>query len=131
MCKLDFLFYLHLMRMQLFLTCKIFIFINFCASSTFLIWFCFYFFYLYTSLFYQINGIFFIDLNLVACDFLKLDWFKTINSYAGFSINIFSLRMSVVSVKTLEYWICFKSNLDYVELLCFLTWIMTQIVICC
>ena len=48
------------------------------------------------------NGILFIDFNLVACDFLKFDWCKMLNGYADFSFNIFSLRMTVVSVETLE-----------------------------
>ena len=48
------------------------------------------------------NGILFIDFKLVACDFLKFDWCKMLNGYADFSFNIFSLRMTVVSVKTLQ-----------------------------
>ena len=47
------------------------------------------------------NGISFIDFNLVACDFLKFDWCKMLNGYVDFSFKIF-LRMPVVSVKTLE-----------------------------
>ena len=30
------------------------------------------------------NGILFIDFNLVACDFLKFDWFKMLNGYQIF-----------------------------------------------
>ena len=48
------------------------------------------------------NGILFIDVNLAACDFLKFDWCKMLNGYADFSFNIFSLRMTVESVETLE-----------------------------
>ena len=48
------------------------------------------------------NGILFIDFNLVACDFLKFDWCKMLNGYVDFSFNIFSLRMTVVSVETLK-----------------------------
>ena len=54
------------------------------------------------------NGILFIDFNLVACDFLKFDWCKMLNGYVDFSFKIFSLRMTVVSVKTLETWRLFK-----------------------
>ena len=55
------------------------------------------------------NGILLIDFNLVACDFLKFDWCKMLNGYVDFSFNIFSLKMTVVSVETLENWRCFKS----------------------
>ena len=48
------------------------------------------------------------DFNLVACDFLKFDWCKMLNGYVDFSFNIFSLRMAVVSVETLENWRWFK-----------------------
>ena len=48
------------------------------------------------------NGILFIDFNFVACGFLKFDWCTMLNGYVGFSFNIFSLRMIVVSVKMLE-----------------------------
>ena len=48
------------------------------------------------------NGILFIDFNLVACDFLKFDWCKMLNGYVDFSFNVFSSRMTVVSVKTVE-----------------------------
>ena len=48
------------------------------------------------------NGILFIDFNLVACDFPKFDWYKMLNGYVDFSFNIFSLRMTVVSVERLE-----------------------------
>ena len=48
------------------------------------------------------NGILFIDFNLVACDFLKLDWCKMLKGYVEFSFNTFPLRMTVVSVETLE-----------------------------
>ena len=41
------------------------------------------------------------------------------NGYVDFSYNIFSLRITFVSVKTLENWRWFKYNSDYVELLCF------------
>ena len=51
---------------------------------------------------YQMNGILLIDFNLVACDFLKFDWCKMLNGCVDFSFNIFSLRMTVVSVETLE-----------------------------
>ena len=37
-------------------------------------------------------------------DFLKFDWYKMLNGYVDFSFNIFSLRMTVVSVETLENW---------------------------
>ena len=47
------------------------------------------------------NGILFIDFNLVACDFIKFDWCKMLNGYVAYSFNI-SLRMTVVSVETLE-----------------------------
>ena len=56
------------------------------------------------------NGILLIDFNLVACDFLKFDWCKMLNSYVDFSFNIFSLRMIVASVETLENWRWFKGN---------------------
>ena len=54
--------------------------------------------------FVQWNGMvyLFIDFNLVACDFLKFDWCKMLNGYVYFSFNIFSLRMTVESVETLE-----------------------------
>ena len=41
------------------------------------------------------NGILFIDFNIVACDFLKFDWCKMLNGCVDFSFNIFSLRMTV------------------------------------
>ena len=44
------------------------------------------------------NGILFIDFNLVACDFLKFDWCKMLNGHVNFLFNI-SLRMTVVLVK--------------------------------
>ena len=46
----------------------------------------------------------FIDFNLVACDFLKFDCCKMLNNYANFSFNIFSLRTTAASAKTLENW---------------------------
>ena len=48
------------------------------------------------------NGILFIDFNLVVCDFLKFDWYKMLNDYADFSFKILSVRMTVESVETLE-----------------------------
>ena len=48
------------------------------------------------------KGISFIDFNLIASDFLKFDWCEMLNGYVDFSFNIFSLRMAVVSVETLE-----------------------------
>ena len=48
------------------------------------------------------NGILFIAFNLVACDFLKFDWCKMLNSYVNFSFIILSLRMTVASVEMLE-----------------------------
>ena len=48
------------------------------------------------------NGILFIDFNPVEYDFLKFDWYKMLNGCVDFSFNIFSLRMTVVSVETLE-----------------------------
>ena len=54
------------------------------------------------------NGILVIDFNFVACDFLRFDWYKMLNGYVDFSFIIFSLRMTVVSVKTLENWRLFK-----------------------
>ena len=53
------------------------------------------------------NGILLIDFNLVACDFLKFELCKMLNGYVDFSFNIF-LKMTVVSVETLENWRCFK-----------------------
>ena len=53
-------------------------------------------------LFYQMNGILFIDFNLAAYVFLKFDWCKMLNVYVDFSFNIFTFRMTVVSVETLE-----------------------------
>ena len=50
------------------------------------------------------NDILFIDFNLVACVFLKFGWCKMLNGCVDFSFNIFSLRMTVVSVETLENW---------------------------
>ena len=47
------------------------------------------------------NGILFIDFNLVACDFLNFDWYEMLSGYVDFSFNI-TLRMTVVSVETLE-----------------------------
>ena len=41
------------------------------------------------------NGILFLDFNLVACDFLKFDWWRMLNVYVDFLFNIFSLRMTV------------------------------------
>ena len=38
------------------------------------------------------NGILFIDFNLVACDFLKYDWYKMLNGNVDFSFNIFFLK---------------------------------------
>ena len=52
-----------------------------------------------------------------------------LNGYVNFSFLIFSLRMNVVSVETFENWRRFKQNLDYVELFCLITWIMTWIFI--
>ena len=43
-------------------------------------------------LFYQMNGILFIDFNLVARAFLKFDWYKMLNGYVDLSFSIFSLR---------------------------------------
>ena len=40
--------------------------------------------------------------NHVACDFFKFDWFRMLNSYVNFSFSVLSLRMTVVSVETLE-----------------------------
>ena len=48
------------------------------------------------------NGILFIDFNLVACNFFMFDWFKTLHGYVNFSFNFLSLRMIVASVETLE-----------------------------
>ena len=48
------------------------------------------------------NGVLFIDFNVVAYDFLKFDLCKTVNSDVEFLFNIFSLRMTVGSVETLE-----------------------------
>ena len=48
------------------------------------------------------NAILFIDFNLVAYDFRKSDWYKMLNGCGDFSFNIFSLRMTVASVETLE-----------------------------
>ena len=45
-------------------------------------------------LFYQMNGILFIDFNLVARAFLKFDWYKMLNGYVDLSFSIFSLRKS-------------------------------------
>ena len=53
-------------------------------------------------LFHQMNGILFTDFNLAAYDFLKFDWYKMLNVYVDFSFNIFTFRMTVVSVETLE-----------------------------
>ena len=36
------------------------------------------------ALFHQMNGISFLDFNLVACDFLKFDWCKMLNGHADF-----------------------------------------------
>ena len=52
--------------------------------------------------------------------FFKIDWCKMLNGYVDFLFKIFSLRMTVTSVETLENWRWFKWNLDYVELLYFL-----------
>ena len=41
-------------------------------------------------------------IHVVACDFLKFDWCKMLNGYVDFSFNIFSLRMTVLSVETME-----------------------------
>ena len=49
-----------------------------------------------------------IEASLVACDFLKFYWCKMLNGCVDFSFNIFSLRMTVVSVETLENWRWFK-----------------------
>ena len=54
------------------------------------------------------NGILFVDFNLVACDFFRPDWWKLLTAYVDFSFNIFSLRMIIVLVKTLENGRCFK-----------------------
>ena len=43
------------------------------------------------------NSILFIDINLVACDFLKFDWSKMLNCYVDFSFTIFFLRMTCIS----------------------------------
>ena len=48
------------------------------------------------------NCISFIDFNFVACDFLKFDKCEMLNGHVNFSFNILSLRMTVVSVETLE-----------------------------
>ena len=48
------------------------------------------------------NGILFIVFNLVACGFRKFDWCKVLNGYVDFSFDVFSLRMTVVSSKSLE-----------------------------
>ena len=48
------------------------------------------------------NGILFTDFNLVARNFLKFDWCKMLNDYVDFSLNILSLRITVLSVETLE-----------------------------
>ena len=48
------------------------------------------------------NGTLFIGFKVVACDFLKFEWCKMLNGYVDFSFNIVSLRMTVVSVETLE-----------------------------
>ena len=50
------------------------------------------------------NGILFIGFNLVAFDFLKFDLCKMLNDCVDFSFNISSLRMTVLSVETLENW---------------------------
>ena len=65
----------------------------------------------HTYLFYQINGILFIDFNLVACDFLKFDWCKMLNSHVNVLFNISPLRMTVASVEKLENWRYFEHNL--------------------
>lgn len=48
------------------------------------------------------NGTLFIDFNLAACDFFKLDLCKVLNSYTNFSFNILSLTINVVSIEILE-----------------------------
>ena len=65
-------------------------------------------------------GISFIDFILVACNFLEFDLCKILNGYVNFSINIFSLKMAIVSVEILENCRWFKFNLDYIELLYFI-----------
>ena len=65
------------------------------------------------------SDLLFIDFNFVACNFLKFNWCEMFNGYVDFSYNIFSLRITFVSVETLENWRWFKYHSDYVELLCF------------
>ena len=48
------------------------------------------------------NSILIIDTNVVACDFLTFDWCEMLNSYVNFLFNMMSLRMTFVSVETLE-----------------------------
>lgn len=50
-------------------------------------------------LFYQMNSILFIDFNRAACNVLKFDWFKMLNSYTKFSFNILFLRMTLYQSK--------------------------------
>ena len=52
------------------------------------------------------NGILMIDFSIVACDFLKLDWCKMLNSYMNFTFNILSFLIMndcCISVETLDW----------------------------
>ena len=55
------------------------------------------------------NGILFINFNLVARYFLTFHWFEMLNDYIDFLFNILSLRMTVVSVETLENGYCLNT----------------------
>ena len=48
------------------------------------------------------NDILFIGYNLVACDVITFGLCKMLNGYVDLSFSIFPLRMTVVSVETLE-----------------------------
>ena len=54
------------------------------------------------------NVILFMCYNLVACDFPSFHSLEVLKSYAIFSFNILSLKITVVSAKTLKKWELFK-----------------------
>ena len=66
------------------------------------------------------NGIFFVDFNLVVCDFLKFDWCKMLNGHVDFSFNFFfSWEWFLYQSKHWEIEDGLNENLNYVKLLCF------------
>ena len=58
------------------------------------------------------NGTFFIDFNLVACDFLKFDWCKMSNGYVDFSLSILAIIKLQIDIKWSSFLAEYRSQLN-------------------